>query len=684
MAYQNEQAVWRIAFARSRFATMKTLAVIILTLCVFSYNTFSQYKQDIGTLLNELKYEDTDTGRVELYTKLCFKYCSVDTDTALFYGHKAMELAVKIQDARGIADANNNLGWAYSCRGDNTLAKKYITTSLEQFKKIGDKSLIGIPLVNLGNINMNESNYPAALSYFSQAFDFFENAKDEFRAAEALFSIGRIYNLEKDPAKARSYFQQAYDLHKKLGDELYMAQALSSIANTYQYEGKYDTALSYYKKTIPVFIKHNDFYRTGNAYENIAVAYDNKKQFSYALENMLRAEKYYQKINSKDDMAYAYNGLAGIYAEMEDTEHAISNYKMSLQLAAETSDKNLQQAALAGLSGVYLKMNDYKNAYLLLDSSYKIKDSLFTQDKQDQLLKLQTEFETERKEKENQELKTQNLANSLKLEHNREWLIAAAAALLIAGFFLYTLFKNRESKIRNIQSLKELNAKLEEQKEEIVRINTTLELKALRAQMNPHFIFNCMSSIQECMLTGRIDDANTYLTKLSRLLRMVLNYSDEESISLDKELQMLTLYLQLEKVRLKNNFEFKIEMDEEIVPEELEVPALFLQPFAENAIWHGLVNKNTDRLLTIKGTIKHDTLYFIILDNGIGRKKAEELKSEAMRHPSKGISLIKKRLSIISKKTYNAQAGFTIHDLYNDEQIATGTCVEIELPLIVI
>ncbi|MEO8712380.1 MAG: tetratricopeptide repeat protein [Parafilimonas sp.] len=684
MADENEQAVWRIVFVRSRFAAMKTLAVIVLMLCVFSYHSFSQYKQDIGTLLNELKQEETDTGRIDLYSKLSFKYCTVNTDTALFYGNKAMELSVKINDARGIADANNNIGWAYSCRGDNALAKKYISTSLEQFKKIGDKSLIGIPLANLGNVYMGESNYPLALSFFSQAFNFFENAKDKFRAAEALFSIGRIYNLQKDPVKARNYFQQAYDIHKKLGDDLYMAQALSSIANTYQYEEKYDTALSYYKKTIPVFIKYNDFYRTGNVYENIAVAFDNKKQYQDALENMLRAEKYYKKINAKDDMAYAYKGLAGIYAEMEDTEQAISNYKMSLQLAAESSDKNLQQSVLAGLSDVYLKMNDYKNAYLQLDSSYKIKDSLFTQDKQDELLKLQTEFETERREKENEGLKTQNLASSLQLERNREWLIAAAAALLIAGIFLYTLFKNHKAKIKNIQSLKELNTKLEEQKEEISRINTTLELKALRAQMNPHFIFNCMSSIQECMLTGRMDDANTYLTKLSRLLRMVLNYSDEESISLDKELQMLTLYLQLEKVRLKNNFEFKIEMDEEIVPEELEVPALFLQPFAENAIWHGLVNKNADRQLTIKGIIKQDTLYFIVLDNGIGRKKAEELKSEAIRHPSKGISLVKKRLSIISKKAYNTQAGFTIHDLYNDEQIATGTCVEIELPLITI
>jgi len=183
------------------------------------------------------------------------------------------------------------------------------------------------------------------------------------------------------------------------------------------------------------------------------------------------------------------------------------------------------------------------------------------------------------------------------------------------------------------------------------------------------------------MLTGRIDDANTYLTKLSRLLRMVLNHSDEQRISLDKELQILSLYLQLEKVRLKNNFEFVIDMDEDIISEELQVPAMVLQPFAENAIWHGLVNKTNDRKLTISGIIKHDLLCFYIIDNGIGRKQAEKLKPEVLKHQPKGISLMEKRFSIINR-TQHEYARFLIHDLYDDNHNAKGTCVEIQLPLV--
>lgn len=644
---------------------------------------FSQDAGDITMLRQKLNAATTDTGRSFIYSRLCFSYCNINIDSALFFGNKSMEFAMKAGDEKSIASANNVLGWTYTCKGETGLAEKYLTTALQQFEKAGDKNSIAIPLANLGNMYLNQSNYPLALTNFTRALKLLEETKDNFRAAEMLFSIGRIYNLEKNPEMARKYFRQAYNIHKTAGDELYMAQALSSIANTYQLQGNYDTALYYYKKLIPVFLKHNDLYRTGNAYENIAIAYENKNENEKALKNMLTAKEYYQRLNTKTDIAYVYSELADIYNAQNNIDKAIENYDTSLIYSKEINDRRLQQSVLEDLSGIYVKKNDFKKAYSLLNSSNQIKDSLFTKEKQDQLIKLQTEFETERNEKENQQLKAQNLASSLQLERNREWLIIVTAALLITGILLFALYRNRHSKIKNIENLKNLNSKLEEQKEEISRINSILKLKALRAQMNPHFIFNCMSSIQECMLTGRINDANIYLSKLSRLLRMVLNYSDEENISLDKELQMLTLYLQLEKVRLKNNFEFIIEIDEEISTDELLVPSLILQPIAENAIWHGLVSKTDNRKLTITSVIKHEKLFFYILDNGIGRKKAAEMKNNSLKNTSWGIGIIEKRLSVIGQ-TSNTPANLIVHDLYDEAGNASGTCVELQLPLMVI
>ena len=163
------------------------------------------------------------------------------------------------------------------------------------------------------------------------------------------------------------------------------------------------------------------------------------------------------------------------------------------------------------------------------------------------------------------------------------------------------------------------------------------------------------------------------------LARMLFSKSGQ-TISLDKELNILDIYLQLEKVRLKNNFEYTIDIDDEVATEELQVPTLILQPFAENAIWHGLVNKTGDRRLLIKGEIRNDMLHFFIKDNGIGRKQAQHLKPDAVKHQSKGIELIQQRLDIIKNKANNPNTSFVIHDLYN-EGVPAGTCVEISLPL---
>ena len=212
-------------------------------------------------------------------------------------------------------------------------------------------------------------------------------------------------------------------------------------------------------------------------------------------------------------------------------------------------------------------------------------------------------------------------------------------------------------------------------------MNSILALRSLRAQMNPHFIFNSMSSIQECILSGKIDDADKYLSKLSRLMRLVFANAEQETISLDKELEILELYIQLECVRLENNFHYEIKVDPEIFPEEINVPALLLQPFAENALWHGLMHKENDRQLTINIYAGDDYLEYTIEDNGIGRKRSAELQQYKKKHQSRGIEIVDERLNILRNQFNNLQTGFTITDLSNEDHTSAGTKIVIRLPL---
>lgn len=662
----------------------KKFAAIFLSLLSVLLLIAKSGAQDAGKitgLKNKLANEKTDSARADDLALLCYNYSTLNPDSGLIFGKQALELSQKIGYPKGVADAYNSMGWAFYRKGDRVKAKEYLSISMEKFKAIGNKEWTLVPLSNLATVYTNEDDYAGGLRCYLEAFKDAQEVGDTKSEALILFSMGRIYNLQKDFLKARSYFQQAYDLHKLLGNELNVAEALMSIANTYQYEGKNDTALILYEQALVIFQKHNDLYRTGMAYENMADLNMNTHQPDDALKNYLLAKKYYTQLSSKEDLVYALMGIGEAYSAMKEYPEALNALKEALQDARDISSKDLEQQISLNLSNVYSQTEDFKNAYEFSSRSSNLKDSLFTEQKQSELLKLQTQFETDRKEKENLLLKAENEAAIARLDRDHAWLIAAGISLLVLSLLTYIIFRNRQAKIKNIEVLEELNEKLKKQTEEISRMNSILELRALRAQMNPHFIFNCMSSIQECILTGEIDDANKYLSKLSRLLRMVLEFSEQENISLDKELEMLNLYLQLESARLKENFHYEIKVNEEIFPEEVQVPTFILQPFAENAIWHGLLPKESNRKLKIEINQHDHSLNCVVEDNGVGRGKAEALQQVKKRPQSRGIRIVRDRLNILKKRSPGTDAGFEIIDLFTSDHVSSGTRVEIRLPL---
>ncbi len=214
---------------------------------------------------------------------------------------------------------------------------------------------------------------------------------------------------------------------------------------------------------------------------------------------------------------------------------------------------------------------------------------------------------------------------------------------------------------------------------------TNQQLTALRAQMNPHFIFNALNSIQKYIMTGDVDEANSYLSKFSKLQRMILSYCDEDFITLDKEINMLQLYLELEQLRLTDDFTFAIEVDDDIDPEEIQIPPMMLQPFTENAIWHGLVPKKGIKKLSINFFMpKHDVLKCIVEDNGVGRAAAGKNKAEKLMdstlNKSKGLSLVYNRLAILERK-YGTEFSVDIRDKMDTNQNALGTVVELTIPV---
>jgi ligand-binding sensor domain-containing protein/putative methionine-R-sulfoxide reductase with GAF domain len=242
--------------------------------------------------------------------------------------------------------------------------------------------------------------------------------------------------------------------------------------------------------------------------------------------------------------------------------------------------------------------------------------------------------------------------------------------------------------IASISANKIAEAQAEKQAQDkeimLLEINKMLaesQLMALRAQMNPHFVFNCLNSIQECIITEKYGEASDYLGKFSKLFRNVLNNSDKNLVTIEEEEDVLELYLQLEQMRFGRTFDYQITTDDDLESEDILLPSMLLQPYVENALWHGLMHKNGKRDLLIAFKRINDEVFECrIEDNGIGRKQSFEIKKtniNAKRHKSKGMQISKDRLNLLQRQGQHASVD--IIDKYSPEGDPRGTLVVIRL-----
>jgi len=242
-----------------------------------------------------------------------------------------------------------------------------------------------------------------------------------------------------------------------------------------------------------------------------------------------------------------------------------------------------------------------------------------------------------------------------------------------AGFSVYVIFKVRLNNIKNKQQ------KDYERKVEISKI----ELKALRSQMNPHFVFNSLNSIQHYIFNSKSDEAVKYLNKFAKLMRVILNNSDKPTVAIEDDLEALKLYLELEQMRFEDKFEYKFIVDENVDLDYDIMPPMLLQPYVENAILHGLTPRKDKGLLTI--TIKNEEHFIVctITDNGIGRKRAAEIKRTmpGSKHKSLGMKITEERLRILNEISQSKHS-VKIIDLVNADGSAAGTTVELFVPIL--
>jgi LytS/YehU family sensor histidine kinase len=262
------------------------------------------------------------------------------------------------------------------------------------------------------------------------------------------------------------------------------------------------------------------------------------------------------------------------------------------------------------------------------------------------------------------QLKQQSLVNKL--------LIGSIFVFTLLGFILFRNFSLKRN--NDLLENKGKQAELQQQAAE-------LKMQTLRAQMNPHFIFNSLNSINRFILENNKSDSSRYLNKFSKLIRMILQNSQSSFIPLKSELESLELYIEMEMMRFDNHFSYKIIIPPELNISMLKVPPLILQPYVENAVWHGLMHKEEKGELVIEVLQKGKDLFLKITDNGIGRKQAERIASKsATKYKSMGLLITADRIAMMQSANGNESA-VIIHDLVDANGDAAGTEVQIKIPI---
>jgi ligand-binding sensor domain-containing protein len=255
------------------------------------------------------------------------------------------------------------------------------------------------------------------------------------------------------------------------------------------------------------------------------------------------------------------------------------------------------------------------------------------------------------------------------------WYATSIARISMALFLMslvYSAYRYRTSQIRKEERLHT----------EFQRKLADVQMSALRAQMNPHFIFNCLNSIENFVIKNDTLRASTYLNDFARLIRLILLNSRSRYVPLADEVEALELYLQMESLRFTNKFDYKVLIDDNVDVPGIEIPPMLIQPYVENAIWHGLMHKKTPGRLDISLIQRNGTLQCVIEDNGVGRKKSMEINAarKVKRKKSMGMSITEERIKILNELN-NMNTEVKIEDLEDPEGNSLGTRIEINIPV---
>ncbi len=591
-------------------------------------------------------------------------------DSASVYLKKDAEKSIQfVTDALSQSTSVKQSGEAYEMLADINMYWKQYDLAVSNYR------------ISLQNDSSNEVKLKLAKAYelnknYQESIDVYKGIKSSELSNWQLTSLheglGDTYVAIKKYDLAIETYKKGLAVAQKHLIAPKVTDLNSKIAQAYNASGKTDKAKNYFENSLNLASKEN---KTRALKEKITVADFQNTNMGYVDEIELRKEalKDIEDIE-KDSVIDNESALTSqkqnykignAYFMQKDYANAIPYLQKSISEASKKEDLIVQKDATRKLSDVYYDAGDYQKALLAYQEYTEVVDQLYI--KKEQELSQAARFNRNIAEKQNRILSLENdrqLSQSqyqLTTERNKSQqliiysLIGGLLLLLVTAYFMYKYIKQQRL------------------------ANNLLALKSLRSQMNPHFIFNALNSVNSFIASNDERTANKYLSDFSQLMRAVLENSDEDFIPLSKEIELLELYAKLEHFRFKDKFDYDITVDKSINIEEFQIPPMLLQPYIENAVWHGLRYKTEKGQLSINIAKKsEDEITITIADDGIGRARSKALKTENQKKQnSKGMGNIKKRVAILNEM-YKDKVDVFVDDFQATEDSGTKVVVTLK------
>ncbi|WP_027880467.1 tetratricopeptide repeat-containing sensor histidine kinase [Mesoflavibacter zeaxanthinifaciens] len=592
-------------------------------------------------------------------------------DSAIFYKKISAEKSIQfITESISKSTSVKENAQAFEVLGDvNMYWKQYDLATTNYRISLKNESNIDVKL-KLAKAYFLNKNYQKSLEIYN---DLEDKTLNNWQQIEKQEGLGDVF-LEQNKIKlATQSFKQGLKIAETNNIKPKITDLNSKLGDSYSESGNKTEAESYFTNSINLASKENKAKALEQKikiadFQNTNRAFDKEIQLRKEIIKDIDAIEKDSVITNESPLTKQKQNykIGNAYFLKNNLDEAIPYLEESIEEADKKEDLIVKKDATKKLADVFVASGNFEKAKEAFNAYTEAVDQLYI--KKEQEISQAARISKSIAEKQNRILSLENdrqlTLSQMQLsdeKNKRQQLIIYS---LIGGLFLLVVLSYLMYKYIKQQKL----------------ANNLLALKSLRSQMNPHFIFNALNSVNSFIATNDERTANKYLSDFSKLMRAVLENSEEDFIPLQKEIQLIELYTKLEHFRFKDKFDYKISVEETIDIEAYKIPPMLLQPYIENAVWHGLRYKEDKGILDIKICKKQkDQIEITIADNGIGRKKSKGLKTENQKkHNSKGLGNIKKRVTILNEM-YKDKVDINIEDnQFNAKDVGTKVIVTLK------